>query len=765
MTTTTSYSNAGCVLAVYKMDLKKLKNTGILFTILFFLFFSMSYMLTLNNAFSYYSSYRIQEAIINIYTPVSMGTAVPIFIFMPIIIAANLFDYIQSKRAVDVYHALPATRTQFMTGHILAGTTVMGAALLINYLIICATQLFMIGRIDNFGRMFTDFLLLIFTAFVIFVSTIAVAVTVGRKSDVGMFTIGVYAFPLILVSVVMGLVQEFYYGFQPNWESLIKINPLPLIVLKNGLFYMQQTELSLSEIQTFSEVKEMFTSSLIIWVILAVVITAVAFIVYNKRKSETAETFNSNSVLVLFTKFSMSFLTSLLMGFIFYGVFGERYSYYGTYEKNYFYLYFGAVIGAVISYVIVEVVLARSFKTIKKTLVPCGICIALCLIFIASLTNPSALGFVTKVPEASSVNNVRLNYSGYHLTQSNYSYDYSTSVFDEFGRGTVVLSSPEAIELVTRIHKDIAETYVTQQKGNSSSTNNIVQCSFSLSMEYNRKIGGGVKRKYSYFNITNKENFIDLEYNAEYLSQTNPLFFAESKDVKGVKLYTIAGGVLGNEKVMPLDRAKISELLEAVKLDLAARNSEKVKSIQDEKATAILKFEFSNLANNGYNYNSYELLVEPDFENTIKFLELGSYAEGSESTAKVTTVAIDTYYYRGYYRDNIMNTVGLYDYEYNYSANYGTGYITTDAAEMQAIIDASTTNATFAEDVCYVYLYDEQNIIIGHLFLDTAKAPDFTGNLYEDWNIDGDYYGYGGYYEDYADPYYSDDMRNAEPTI
>lgn len=762
MTTTTSYSNAGRVLAVYKMDLKKLKNTGILFTILFFLFFSMSYMLTLNDAFSYYSAYRIQEAAINIYTPVSLGTAVPIFVLMPIIIASNLFDYIQSKRAVDVYHALPATRTQFMTGHILAGTTVMGGALLINYAIIMLTQLFILGRIDNFGRMFTDFLLLVFTAFVIFITTIAVAVSVGRKGDVGMFTVGVYAFPLILVSVVMGLVSEFYYGFQANWESLVKINPLPLIVLKNGLFYMQQSELSASDMQSFTEIKDIFTSSLILWVILAIAITAIAFVVYNRRKSETAETFNSNSVLVLFTKFSVSFLSSLMMGFIFYAVFGERYSYANGYEKNYFYLYFGAVIGAIISYVIVEVVLARSFKTLKKTLIPCGICIVLCLTFIASLTNPNSLGFVTKVPEASAVSNVRLNYKGYHLEQSSYSYDYSGYIFDEFGRGTVILSSPEAIDLVTKIHKDIAQTYVNIENGKTYSSE-MYDASFSLNMEYSRKIGGNVKRGYRYFNFSNIENFINLEYNEEYLTQSNPIFFAEPKNVKGVKLYTLDNGVLGNEKVMPLDRAKITELMDAVKLDLAARNAENIKDIEGEKAEAILKFEFSGVAQNGYTYESYELLVEPDFVNTIKFLELGAYGEGTQSESKVVTVAIDQYYYRSYYRDSFMKTISLNDYEYNYSASYGTGYYTTDPAEMQAIIDASTTNATFVEDLAYVYLYDADNIIIGHLFIDTTKAPDFIDDLYQDWSIN-DYGGY--YYEDYTDPYYSGEaLDDSEPII
>lgn len=748
MTTTTSYSNAERVLAAYKTDLKKLKGIFMIYGVMAFVFFCMTYMLTLNDALRYssiYSSY-VNEATINIYTPLCIAVFVPLTSLMPLIITGTVFDYIQSKKAVDVYHALPITRTQMLTAHILSGMTVMGTVLAFSFVTVAVTQLFLLGRVVFFGRMAQDFLMIMFVLYCLYIIALFVAVNVGRKRDVRVFAIGIYALPAIIAGVVMALFAQFYYGFAPAFEFIVKLSPVPLIVMQEAMFYMRAEGNSYSLIEIESVVKPLFRSSFIIWSLLAVAITAGAFVIYNKRKSEKAETFNSNDPLPLAFKFGQTFLIAMFMGLIFQAIFGDGYYGYDSYSyrASYFHLYFGAVLGAVLSYLVGEVILSKGFKTIKKALLPCGAITVVSVVFLASLTSPTGFGYVTKVPAVNSVRVAKIDYIGSisaitDVERLDNGYFNRNSVFGS----EIALETPQAVERVTALHQDIVDRHIKSGERGSSyiteSSSNYYSNSFDFS--YTLKPTGSLLRSYSYTRVS-AENLVDLEYSQEFQTKTNPLFAAKPSDISSVKYRTL----LGEEKTLTLSGNRSELLLEALKKDYLDMSSEKIKQNQDKKAFCVLTVHFGNMIRNEvYRIKSIEVLVEPNFENTIALLTGFPEEIGPGDAEKIEYALVYTNVYGSGSNSPIRQTVS------DNSRSYSADFVANTSETVRTLFENGSTNGTFFENISVVRFYDSDTNFLGLLYYEGEEINRLADSgLLTEWFADDVYdYETDGYDYDY----------------
>ena len=130
MTTAKSSFNMARFLPVYKNLLHRNRGSALFYGVLGFLFFSLQYLLSFLEYLRYpypENALRTFELIgpANVYNGFAVVFFTGMSLIVPVVMATNLFGYMQNKRSVDVYHALPLTRSELYLATSAAGITLI----------------------------------------------------------------------------------------------------------------------------------------------------------------------------------------------------------------------------------------------------------------------------------------------------------------------------------------------------------------------------------------------------------------------------------------------------------------------------------------------------------------------------------------------------------------------------------------------------------------------------------------------------------------
>ncbi len=450
--------------------------------------------------------------------------------------AICMFNFITSKKQVNVYYSLGITRTRLFLGKYLAGITLLSISTFIPLFITLILNLAVLGFS---GIVFKTFFLYLFTFLIVSISAFTITATifscVGTVFEAGVFSSVILFLPDILLFGVQSVMAKFLYGnpygfdFVPanndSWDNSYVATLSEQFNFLSPVFFMkkQLSDFSIIEREETKEgVKQIIESpdftNIILWVIFIVAIAFLGIKLYNKRKAEIAGFIGTNRILNTFVSLLAAFFAFALVV--------------SVSSK----LLVGIIIGA-ISFILIhlglELAVLRDLKKFVRGLYKLPVGLVTVSLFVVSM-NTGLFGFSEKIPEEAKIKSVSVTIvgetTGYGLfgegdrwySDNNFQYIPATNVL------TGELTSSEDIKSAIKAHKLIANTDVED-----ATLSNNIQFTYTL------KDGSTFKRNFDKVSPEAYKAVLYLEESNYFKNSLDTLFKGEIKFPKpqeGIRL-------------------------------------------------------------------------------------------------------------------------------------------------------------------------------------------------------------------------------------
>lgn len=552
MITAKSSFNMRRFLPAYKNLLKRNRGSALFYGALCFLFFSLQYIMSIIEYNKHISdSYNSWELMgpAQVYNGFSITFFTMISLVIPIIVATNIFSYMQNKRSVDVYHSLPLTRDELYSVHCAVGLTVIWVPLIINFGLVAICSTF--SPVKNMGMILLELACWLAITFVIFVITAFAAVEVGTVFDTAIFSIGLNgAFSAVYV-VIMMLSATFLYGFNATERLAMiayKLSPVSLII---GRQIIDITEVGGAKY--FSE----NNISIAIWTVAAILLYFLGMFLYRKRQSEQAEAVGNMGPLQIFLRSAGTLVGGTMLGAMFCAIFNI--------ESSKPAVLISMAVGSVIVYFIGDVILTRTVRSIPKALPAALITSAGVVVVVAGIMF-GGMGYETRVPIAADVSSITLNYySGRYNNQS---------TLDTRERGEYVFKNPEAIELIIKAHNQQVASYAADEKRDNPEFDTGLYRTGTMHINYELANGSTASRAYYTLYPQAADTLVSLECIPEFVMQEHPVFLTQGSMIDDIVVYNALGS---NKKELSLNLAQKDRLIEALQKDLLAQTEAEIR--------------------------------------------------------------------------------------------------------------------------------------------------------------------------------------------
>lgn len=540
-----------------------------------------------------------------------------------VLAAICTFNFITSKKMVNVYYSLGITRTKLFCGKYFSGLLLIFIAMFLPMLILFIGNIATVGYSASLLKaVLYYFLKFTFTAFTSYTITSAVFAAVGTTFETAIFSAIILFIPDIFLYSIQALMDKFLFG-NPYGNDFIYANSyyygngtatssLPQKFSFLSPVFWGQDQILEFAVSNKANDKELVPAIApnfgyaFIWLAVCVAVFFLAVLLFNKRKAEICGFIGTNrylnsavSLLAAFAAFCIlvQFFDDLVLGLV-----------------------VGAVAFAVV-HLLLEIIVLRDLKKFAKGLykLPIGIAVSIAIVFIF---NSGLFGFSQKIPDVSDIKSVAVTFVG---TNSEYGlfndggytwqwhelgyYEYSDCLTGEF-------RTEKDINAVVEAHKSIAESDASER-----SLNNEIQFVYTL------KDGSTLRRS---FNAVTPESYKkvlfleDCDYYTEalinyfkgdikefkYYEDSPEYVFAEAqttlRDSYTVKLYSRYFDKEFEVNLNETDRAK---LLDALYKDLLDRSAQE-KYYPEETPVAFIYYL------NQYNYYGDSEYLEPAASET-----------------------------------------------------------------------------------------------------------------------------------------------------
>ncbi len=657
MTSTTLFSNKTNFASLCKNLMKRNLGAMIYLTILGFVFFPLQYILTtFSPRFDRGIDYALTaagvypDALAHTYgghTPVSLVFFTMIMLITPVVVGISQLSYLQSKRAVDVYHSLPVTRDSLMSANFIVSFCTIMLPALFNYI---ATVLAVAFKAASTPYTFaitpliTDLGIWAIIVLAILAVIAFVAVQVGSSFDNFVFSGELLLAPAAVILLGLMILDQFMLGFSISnieLENLLLYSPVTLVIWR----YVA----SVDNGDMSSRFLRNTNIALIVWLGLALLLFAAAMLIYRKRKSELAERNVSSSPIAQLGKLIFVYLGGLLIGLMFYTIFEQS-------SRIYFAVW--SVLGAALVYVLSEVILLRGFKGLSKSLLPGLVPVALVGIFAFAAVG-SGFGYVNKLPELSSIESVSINYRGRYGDIQRIKGSTQTMREQFWWEGDQQMSSPyynyeryddvtlttsEAISMIRDYHKGVLDYNTAPEQEDDQ--NGYYYNSYTIS--YTLKGGKTLIRRYQGEEIPNSVRRIlaELEGTEEFKRQTHPIFNTTAADYKSI-LITDSFGLKNSGEISNV--GQIERLLEAMANDMLEEDIGRVMN-GSAKVLGYVKLNSKiNPFEEGTDKDLFiggHIIITEDYRRTVALIrEMGFGELMTEDLSTLTSVGITTSVY------------------------------------------------------------------------------------------------------------------------
>ncbi len=376
MTLRTSLFNKG----IYKSTLRRYAWGSVFYAILLFMITSLVILFDVDPE-RYYRTMADHGALI--LDSGYLHVPVVIAFFVPTVVALLTFRFVHAKKTSVFVHSLPITRSTNYISAVLAALTLMAAPIIFNGAILCIMSLTAYGAYFDVASCLIWTGLNLLTVFLMFsVSSVAAFLTGNSFALVGLNGL-LHCIAIIIAASFTTLSSVFLYGYYET-NALINLttewNFIGYIIgIANRFAYH-------SDLIPFDFIK------LAIMIALSLVLYIVAFLLYKKRRMETAEDVAAYRVLNPIFKYLLTFVSAL-------GTFGI-FSY--TLEDGAVIALIYPVIVSAIVYFAAEMILKKSLR-IWKAYKGYLVFLVVFAIIVSTFAFTSFFGFETRVPEADDV--------------------------------------------------------------------------------------------------------------------------------------------------------------------------------------------------------------------------------------------------------------------------------------------------------------------------------------------------------------------------
>ena len=360
-----------------------------------------------------------------------------------VLTAIFTFNFITSKKMVNVYYSLGITRTKLFCGKYFSGLLLLFIAIFIPILLLFIGNIAAIGfSVTLLKATFFYFLKFVLTAFASYTITSAVFAAVGTTFETAIFSAIILFIPDIFLYSIQVLMDKFLYG-NPYGNSFVYANSYggyysssTLASLTEKFSYLspvfwgrkQIIEFSIAEKATAKDTVPAIAPdffSALIWVAICIAIFFLAVLIFNRRKAEICGFIGLNRYL--------NSAVSLLAAFAaFCAVIGLA-------DDLLIALVLASVAFTAV-HLLLEIIVLRDIKKFAKGLykLPAGITVSVAIVLIF---NSGLFGFSQKIPDISEIKSVSVttvgNSTEYGLFSDNNVY-YSSELGYYYSQGTLV---------------------------------------------------------------------------------------------------------------------------------------------------------------------------------------------------------------------------------------------------------------------------------------------------------------------------------------
>ncbi len=573
MTSKISLFNKG----IYKSTVRRYIWGGVLYAILLFMITCMAIMFDIDIEGSTYRAMG-ETGVLLLLNDTYLFLPLIIAMFVPTVVALLTFRFVHSKKTAIFVHSLPVSRTANYVSTIMAAFTLMFVPVILNGAVLIIMSCAAYGEFFDVSSCFVWMGMNALTLFLMFsVSVVAAMLTGNSFAMVGLNAL-IHGFVVMVAACFSQLCDVFLYGY-------FGVNELISASAKwNFVYYTVNLADGLSY-GGFSE--QMFDfSTFVVMVLLALGLFVAGWILYRKRRMETAEDVAAFRCLNPGYKYLLTFITALA-GF---GLFGNMM------EEEPLLPILVSTISGVVVYFASEMILKKSFRIWKSWKGFAGFAVLFSgMICIFAFT--SFFGYETRVPKAEDIESVAV-----------YEYYYQQEPWS---------SDSEIIEYATKVHGETLqsnEIYTVKKYVNDYNS--------ALHIRYKLKNGDVLVRRYP---VSEKQIcgiLSELYKSEEYRMKLLELF---SDDIGRYNRLHFNNGVDNGIT----DEEKINEFIDVLKKDVLSLEYLQMRDSSNWGMSVSIEYVPKDQLDDGEDYRVYSIgqTINANFKNTLKWIKENGYSK------------------------------------------------------------------------------------------------------------------------------------------
>ncbi|MFD2923361.1 DUF6449 domain-containing protein [Halobacillus naozhouensis] len=504
---------------VIKQDFRNIGWIGIVYLLGLLFTLPLQLMMDMNSEFSremYYDN--------GLFDPLFLYGIQIIFLFvMPVLMAIFLFRYVHVREAADFIHSLPIKRGSLFNYHIISGTILLIAPILITgSILIISHWIWDVGdyyTLSDLGYWVSVFV--IFSLF-LFITSVFVGSLTGLSAVQGVLTYVLLVLPAGGYGLISYNLKFFVQGFSIDKAMTQAIeNYSPLLE-----FAMYQPR---GPIGTEVSPPIGFVG-LVIYFGLALLLYAAALLIYRKRNIENGSQAFAVLTLRPVFKYGTTFSVMLLGGL-----------YFSSSQLSYSWLFIGYAIGAFFGFVISDMLLQKTWRVFHIHKLK-GIVSYTAVVVILILAVPIiARGYESAVPPKDDIKNVYMgtSYSEYQ---------------GKLELGAPFIHKPDNVEAVRKVHQELIDVAEPMEGGRRT-----------IFLAYELNNGEKVFREY-HVKEQRRLPYIEKVYNSkEYKWMTYDAFHVDPSKIDRLTLHS---PISQGGPVNIVDPEEITQALQLIKKDI-----------------------------------------------------------------------------------------------------------------------------------------------------------------------------------------------------
>ena len=328
--------------------------------------------------------------------------------------AAKSFYFLLSKKQVNVYLSLGVTRTRMFINRLVSGAITLFTSVFVPFTIIYLMNVAELGATAQMTNIYVYIVLSLFVASMVGFAISSFAMMISGNIFESAITMGTASFlPTLVVNLFKGAKEQMLKGYVYNYNEysitpflspfsfINNSDPNPIsgdyspVNINQVVMSFNKQNLVKGEIPKEYLLDWYFVLPVIIWVVIAIALIVLAFVLFNKRKAE-----NANSL----GKFAISRTINGAFAVVIACFFCVGVLYYELGPIGVTLLAVGL---SFVAYFVLQLILTRKLKKSLKSLSACAVFMALFVGLIAFMET-GYFGAYNKLPEKENIKYVSL---------------------------------------------------------------------------------------------------------------------------------------------------------------------------------------------------------------------------------------------------------------------------------------------------------------------------------------------------------------------